>query len=328
MPTISVIVPVYNVEKYIHRCVDSILNQTFTDFELILVDDGSPDNCGAICDEYAAKDSRVRVIHQENGGLSAARNAGIDAAVGKYIMFCDSDDYVSAQWCEIMLRGVELYPRNLVCSNLRKVLEWENAQERVFLREQMRELTYYQLVRTGLSGYSCNKIFSSSVIRENQLRFDEQRKFAEDVPFVIDYCAFVSGFTLIDVPLYYYLQREGSLLHSQRSDILEHQLFTFFIRIPYISDEDIPEYCDAHLYSFIHYFDAVFIPENKAPIWKKFHYNQRMLQSEAFCFCVKHATGKNENPLVLRILRTHNYYLFWLFDQLVKLKAKLRRNTQ
>ena len=78
MPTISVIVPVYKVEKYIHRCVDSILGQSYADFELILVDDGSPDNSGAICDDYAAKDSRVRVIHKENGGLSAARNTGID----------------------------------------------------------------------------------------------------------------------------------------------------------------------------------------------------------------------------------------------------------
>ena len=83
MPMISVIVPVYRVEKYIHRCVDSILAQTYDDFELILVDDGSPDNCGAICDEYAAKDNRVVVIHQENGGLSAARNAGIDWAFAK-----------------------------------------------------------------------------------------------------------------------------------------------------------------------------------------------------------------------------------------------------
>ena len=94
MPTISVIVPVYKVEKYIHRCVDSILSQTFQDFELILVDDGSPDNSGAICDDYAAKDSRVRVIHKENGGLSSARNAGIDAAQGEYLFFLDSDDVI------------------------------------------------------------------------------------------------------------------------------------------------------------------------------------------------------------------------------------------
>ena len=94
MPEISIIVPVYNTEKYLHRCIDSILAQTFTDFELILVDDGSPDNCPQICDEYAEKDCRVKVIHQENGGLSAARNAGIDIATGTFIFFCDSDDYI------------------------------------------------------------------------------------------------------------------------------------------------------------------------------------------------------------------------------------------
>ena len=97
---ISVIVPVYKVEKYIHRCIDSILAQTFTDFELILVDDGSPDCCGSICDEYAKKDSRVTVIHKKNGGLSDARNAGLDFAMGDYILFVDSDDYIDADLLE------------------------------------------------------------------------------------------------------------------------------------------------------------------------------------------------------------------------------------
>ena len=110
MPTISVIVPVYKVEKYIHRCVDSVLNQTYRDFELILVDDGSPDNCGAICDEYAARDDRIVVIHQENGGLSAARNTGIDWAFAnsgsRWITFLDSDDYWYERYLEVMLQAV------------------------------------------------------------------------------------------------------------------------------------------------------------------------------------------------------------------------------
>ncbi len=100
MPMISVIVPVYKVEPYLHRCIDSILAQTYTDFELILIDDGSPDNCGAICDEYAQRDKRIRVIHQENGGLSAARNAGIDIARGEYLSFVDSDDMIAETYLE------------------------------------------------------------------------------------------------------------------------------------------------------------------------------------------------------------------------------------
>ena len=107
MPLISVIVPVYKVEPYLHRCVDSILSQTFTDFELILIDDGSPDNCGTICDEYAARDSRIRVVHQENKGLPAARNAGLNVACGEYIASCDSDDYWEPNLLETVYQTAE-----------------------------------------------------------------------------------------------------------------------------------------------------------------------------------------------------------------------------
>ena len=119
MPEISVIVPVYRVEPYLRRCVDSILSQTFTDFELILVDDGSPDNCGTICDEYALKDSRVRVIHKQNGGLSDARNAGIDIAKGEFLSFIDSDDlvapeYLNKLYCSIKSSAAEISICNML----------------------------------------------------------------------------------------------------------------------------------------------------------------------------------------------------------------------
>lgn len=132
MPAISVIVPVYKVEKYIHRCVDSILAQTYTDFELILVDDGSPDSCGAICDEYAQKDSRVVVIHQENGGLSAARNAGIDWAFAnsdsEWLTFIDSDDWIHPQMLEKLLdAALQHHTTVSMCgySETSGILHWE-----------------------------------------------------------------------------------------------------------------------------------------------------------------------------------------------------------
>ena len=105
-PLLSVIVPVYKAEKYIHKCISSILNQTFKDLELILVDDGSPDNSGVICDEYATKDSRVKVFHQENGGVCVARNTGLDNATGEYVFFVDSDDYILTDTLETLYTDV------------------------------------------------------------------------------------------------------------------------------------------------------------------------------------------------------------------------------
>ncbi|EME3187758.1 glycosyltransferase, partial [Enterococcus faecalis] len=106
MPKISIIVPVYNVEKYLEKCVRSILAQTFTDFELILVDDGSPDSSGAMCDQFAEQDQRVKVIHKENGGLSDARNAGIEIATGEYLGFVDSDDYIADDMYELLYTNI------------------------------------------------------------------------------------------------------------------------------------------------------------------------------------------------------------------------------
>ena len=122
-PLLSIIVPVYKVENYLQKCIDSILAQTFTDFELILVDDGSPDGCPALCDAAAAKDARVRVIHQKNGGLSAARNAGLDVARGAWIGFVDSDDYIAPEMYEKLYRAVQSTGADLALCDYAKVDE-------------------------------------------------------------------------------------------------------------------------------------------------------------------------------------------------------------
>ena len=118
-PKISVIVPVYKVEPYLRKCLDSIINQTYRNLQIILVDDGSPDNCGAICDEYASKDSRIEVIHQENGGVSAARNAGLKLAAGDYIGWVDSDDWIEPDMYAYMLENMQKYEADIaVCSQI------------------------------------------------------------------------------------------------------------------------------------------------------------------------------------------------------------------
>lgn len=124
-PTISVIIPVYNAEKYLRRCIDSVLSQTFTDFELLLIDDGSKDKSGAICDEYAAKDSRVRVFHKENGGVSSARNMGLDNACGNYIAFVDADDWIDGNMYYEMFAAINESKSDIVCCDY--LYEYENG---------------------------------------------------------------------------------------------------------------------------------------------------------------------------------------------------------
>ena len=137
---VSVIIPVYKVENYIRECVDSVLAQTYTDLEIILVDDGSPDNCGQICDEYAARDSRVRVIHKENGGLSDARNAGLDIARGKYIYFVDSDDYIKKEAVEYLVKRCEQENADIVYCNAETV--YEDFEDQDYTEELIRKNNY------------------------------------------------------------------------------------------------------------------------------------------------------------------------------------------
>lgn len=124
--TISVIVPVYNVEKYLHRCIDSIIHQTYQNLEIILIDDGSPDNCGNICDEYAHKDRRIKVVHKENGGLSDARNVGIENATGMYLAFLDSDDWVHNTYIEVLYNLLTNYEADISVCNFYKVSSSDN----------------------------------------------------------------------------------------------------------------------------------------------------------------------------------------------------------
>lgn len=130
MPKISIIVPVYNVEKYLEKCVRSILAQTFTDFELILVDDGSPDSSGAMCDQFAEQDQRVKVIHKENGGLSDARNAGIEIATGEYLGFVDSDDYIADDMYELLYTNIVKEDADLSICGIYDVYEGKEPVEK------------------------------------------------------------------------------------------------------------------------------------------------------------------------------------------------------
>lgn len=324
MPQISVIVPVYKVEPYLHRCVDSILAQTFTDFELILVDDGSPDNCGAICEEYAERDSRIKVIHKKNGGLSSARNAGLDAASGEYILFCDSDDFVSKFWIESMLREAVRFQDSLVVCGVKKVDPGFSTKEEPDVLESQ-DIRYIDLFLKGLSGYVCNKIYRRAFIESIGLRFDERIRFAEDIPFNVQYSLKLRKYRIISAQLYFYTQVEGSILHVYRRDLLGASLQPFFCRIPLLQPEDLGRYCAHWMFQFCNMFEVVFDQRNSGmSFMEKMRYNQKMVNTEEFQFCVHHADTSKENQHLISPLKNRNYYLYWLIMKGSEIKRKLR----
>lgn len=212
MPAISVIVPVYKVEKYLRKCVDSILAQTFTDFELWLVDDGSPDNCGAICDEFAQKDTRVKVIHKKNGGLSDARNAALDVMKGRYVFFVDSDDWISEDALEIMHSALNRTGAKMATGNIVSVCE-DGAEQALYSPVQKETvLIGEEMLTTLLRPNACNRLYDAELFRT--LRYPVGRLY-EDVFTYHKILEQIDRMVLVGKNTYYYLIRNGSIMNSE-----------------------------------------------------------------------------------------------------------------
>ncbi|MBQ3113785.1 MAG: glycosyltransferase family 2 protein [Phascolarctobacterium sp.] len=211
MPKLSIIVPVYKVEPYIHKCVNSILNQTYTDFELILVDDGSPDNCGKICDEYAQKDKRVRVIHKENGGVSSARNLGIDEAKGEYISFIDPDDWIDLDMYENLFSFIDNEKLDIVCFEVYEVKGSKCSANFRFNEDKVMDgkTALKNILVDIIDNSPCNKVYKKTVWEG--IRFPVGRRF-EDVATIYKTFHNSNEIGYMKKAFYYYLKREGSAI--------------------------------------------------------------------------------------------------------------------
>lgn len=204
-PKISIIVPVYNTEPYIARCLDSILSQSFTDFELLLIDDGSTDGSTAICDSYATKDNRVRVFHKENGGVSSARNLGLDEAKGEWITFVDSDDWVEqGYFCDVVGNEACLVYRHRIFSDgtFDSILPKGLYKGQEFI-DFFEENTYTNLFRMSNAMF-----FRRDVLQDSNIRFVEQLRFGEDRIFALQYYAHCTSVCVLDKAYYIYNRSE------------------------------------------------------------------------------------------------------------------------
>ena len=227
-PLVTIVVPIYNVEKYLDRCLNSIVAQTYKNLEIILVDDGSPDQCPQMCEEWKVKDSRITVVHKANAGLGMARNTGIDYATGEYIFFFDSDDYIALDTVEKCICKAQatqsdtvLYGRNEVYPD-GSVKKIDNQIPKpVYQGEEIVNVLLPGLYTYGF-GYGVSawsKMFCMRIIRDHNLRFWSEREvISEDAFFCLDYFAKSSRVALIEDKLYFYFKNDKSLSRSYRAD--------------------------------------------------------------------------------------------------------------
>lgn len=217
-PKISVIIPVYNVEEYLRKCLDSVINQTYKNLEIICIDDGSPDNCGAILDEYAKKDNRIIVVHQENAGVSSARNRGLDIAKGEYIAFVDSDDWLEPECYEFSVKEFEKdsdidlvsWGVNVIDEKNIETLKYNHLVNWYKYPFSGKKLSS-EYIKNRLTGALWRLLFKGSIIKNNNIKFADL-KLGEDLLFVIEYLLFVQYIYFSDNYLYNYILRQDSAM--------------------------------------------------------------------------------------------------------------------
>lgn len=221
---VSIIVPVYKVEEYIDTCIQSILNQTYENIEVILVDDGSPDNCGGICDNYAVKDKRVKVVHKVNGGLSSARNAGLDIMQGQYVAFIDSDDYVTENYIEVLYTAIRDHQADIAICTEEYVCNLENGETKKISRPYREFIGKLIMTPDEALAYSlCQDLYEASAWAKLY-----KAKLFKNIRFPVGYAyedqgtvykAFLKSSCVVAINdrMYFYLQRNGSILHTRGS---------------------------------------------------------------------------------------------------------------
>lgn len=213
---VSIIVPVYNAEKHLRRCVESILQQTYTNFELLLIDDGSTDSSGQICDEYAVSDSRVRVFHKPNGGVSSARNYGLLRNRGGYLTFVDSDDWIDKCHIQNFMDNADGY--DWVMQGLKNVDDLGQIVKDVRLENTVCAVEKDKVDRTLVDvpafGWVSNKLFKASIVNQNALRFITTSSINEDRVFNLEYSVYVNSFLMLPTATYNYVANPNSLTHS------------------------------------------------------------------------------------------------------------------
>ena len=326
MALISVIVPVYRAEGCLERCVESILSQSHFNLELILVEDGSPDESGALCDRLAEKDSRIRVIHQENKGAAAARNAGLDLATGKFVSFVDSDDMVSSDWLAHLLEQTGEGRQLPLCSHcgtkeqLGKEKELSVEAKKVYPAGD-----YLSFLKAGIAGFLWNGLFSREVLESNHLRLREQNEkgdYNEDLIFCLSYLRQMESVCYVGYSDYLYDVHSDSLSHSYQSYYFDKFAEKFSLWLEFVREMNPQatslqnEVANHFRYYFFQALQLAF-DAGEAQTFRRIILSKEMEQLMSL------AEFPEENPKVVSLLKGRKAKSLWLFYQLHKIKQKI-----
>lgn len=329
MCMVSVIVPIYKVENVLHYCIDSILNQTYKDFELILVDDGSPDNSGKICDKYAKKDIRIKVIHKENGGVSSARNCGIDAAKGKYICFVDSDDYIASDYLEELISVKQNYPQ---CDNIwcyfQTVKSYDTKVESLKVNEKISTYTVKDIMtlhEKWLDAGPYCKLYTRNIIVKNSICFSEELSLGEDLIFNYEYLDCTKGdIAVINICTYfYYVANSNSLANKYYDNLLDiykkiNGTISFYVKKWNCDSNQIQKMYNAFFFKYEVIMNNTFNENNEMPNKEKYNFNNSILKSYEFQKAYKNMSYKPN--LLLRIAYcSHSYFIVKNAEKIIKL---------
>lgn len=316
-PEISIVVPVYNTEQYLDACINSILQQSFENFELILIDDGSSDSSLKLCQQYLLRDNRIRVISKKNGGAASARNVGIDIAIGRFIMFCDSDDVVSSKWCEHLYRYADASEQVLpVCSFANNVNELgRNCTLQIKSNLKYSRNSYFLFKQAGIAGYVWNTIFKRELLIRNRIRFREDKKrgdYNEDLIFLLQYLDLIGNIIYCGYADYGYLTRQDSLSRGMFSEFyLDKYLEKYELWKSYLIKNNqkklIPELADEALYHILTFL-AQDVHQHiiMTSIFKKY------VRSDQISEIARLAVSSNENSTLVDYIKNKKQHQLWI----------------
>lgn len=338
MPNVSIIVPIYNSEEYLEECIASILNQTYKNFELILINDGSTDRSQEICELYKNKDPRVITINKKNEGVSETRNHGIKAARGKYILFVDSDDIVSKDWIEVLYKTISKYEKNLIISGYcTKSKSSSQETKTIFSENELNSIInkkdFFLIYEKHLINSPCNKIYRASILKKYDIKFKKDISLGEDLLFNLEYLKYIDSIILINKPLYNCIVRENeSLSRKYYKNLFEicNLLHTEIYKAMTNFGTDINIYRKNFYLSYLNYLILVlnntFNKKCTLNLVEKIKYNTCIMKSDEFRKCIKYSDLSGFSSKYISILKSKNYIYMYIYIKLYNIKSKINNN--